>query len=172
MAAALGSRAEDQSLCFTLRILGGLGSHDLSAMREILGGMPSRCVGATRATTAPFLTAMFQYDGGGFPVTYETGLDGTANFDASIEIIGDKKRVKVIYDTPYVKGLPITVEIREADAETGHYTERVVRPTYKDPYTIQFEELYACLREGKPVKTDPVDAAEDLKIFDMILNAL
>merc|ERR1712000_579248 len=37
MAAALGSRAEDQSLCFTLRILGGLGSHDLSAMREILG---------------------------------------------------------------------------------------------------------------------------------------
>ncbi|BGP45500.1 hypothetical protein JCM10450v2_001319 [Rhodotorula kratochvilovae] len=155
---------------FTYRILGGLGSHDLSAMRELLG-VPQRCVAATRAQGEgpPFITALFDY--GGFTCTYETGIDDVADFDAHIEVIGDGKRVKISYDTPYVKGLPITIQVKERDSQ-GAYVERLMRPTYKDAYTLELESLHASLTEGKPVKTTPTDAKEDLRIFDMIMGAL
>jgi hypothetical protein len=92
--------------------------------------------------------------------------------------------------SPYIKGLPITVTILEADSE-GRFQERIIRPTYKvrchatrssesnadlnmlqDAYTIELEELYKCVVDGAPCKTSPSDAAEDLKIFDMIMAAL
>lgn len=169
---ALGSRADDKALESSLRFLGSLGSHDLSAMRELLGGkLPTRCVGATRAKHGPFYTALLEYEDEGFTAIYESGIDSVASFDAYIEVIGEHKRVKVSYDTPYVKGLPITVEVREFD-KAGNHVERVVRPTYTDTYTLELEELYECVRNGKPVKTTPEDAAQDLLIFDMILSAL
>lgn len=82
----------------TYRLLGSLGSHDLSAMRELLG-MPKRCIAATRAQGdgPPFITALFEY--GNFTCTYETGIDDVADFDAHIEVIGRNKRVKIRYDT-------------------------------------------------------------------------
>lgn len=82
----------------TYRLLGSLGSHDLSAMRELLG-MPKRCIAATRSKPEgpPFITALFEYDG--FTTTYETGIDQVADFDAHIEVIGDGKRLRLKYDT-------------------------------------------------------------------------
>ncbi|GAA6003130.1 hypothetical protein JCM10207_001763 [Rhodosporidiobolus poonsookiae] len=154
----------------TYRLLGGLGSHDLSAMRELLG-MPRRCLAASRAQGEgpPFLQAMFDY--GSYTALYETGLDHVASFDASVEVMGDGKRVKLVYDTPYIKGLPVTIEVKETD-EHGQYTEKTIRPSYKDAYTLELESLHASLTEGKPVKTSPADAALDLELFSMIMDKL
>ena len=43
--------------------------------------------------------------------------------------------------------------------------------TAPDPYTLEMKELYALITEGKPVKTTAQDAAQDLKIFQMIMKA-
>lgn len=72
---------------------------------------------------------------------------------------------------PYIKGLPITLEIKETDS-AGHYSTRTVRPTYKDAYTLELEQLYEAVVHGKPVKTDPRDAADELRIFEMVMGAL
>ena len=53
-----------------LALLGGLGSHDLSAMREAVG-MPQSVVSASLQW--PIWTATFQYDG--FVVVYESGIN-------------------------------------------------------------------------------------------------
>ncbi|GAA6006149.1 hypothetical protein JCM10207_000540 [Rhodosporidiobolus poonsookiae] len=169
--AAIGAeRAANPQDNMTWRLLGGLGSHDLSAMRELLG-TPKRCIAATRSWQGglPFITALFDYDG--FTAVYETGIDKVASFDAFIEVIGDGKRLKLEYDTPYVKGLPITLSIKETDAQ-GHYTERTIRPTYKDAYTLEYEYLHDAISTGKPVKSDPKDAEQDLVVFDQIFAAL
>ena len=52
-------------------------------------------------------------------------------------------------------------------------TVKVVLPltTEPDPYTLEMKELYALITEGKPVKTTAQDAAQDLKIFQMIMKA-
>jgi len=145
-----------------------LGSHDLSAMREILG-MPQRVLGASLGS--PIWSVLFQYEG--FPVTYESGINNVPIFDAHIEIYSQEKIVRVNYDSPYVKGLPVTMTVREriGGAMGDGYQERVVRKTYEDPYTLEFLEFHKCvLGKGQP-KTSAVDARNDLDLFKMIMQA-
>lgn len=156
---ALGTSDTSNKAYGLYRLLGSLGSHDLSAMREILGGIPKRVLGVSN--TAPtnaggFLTALFDY--GDFVATYETGVDDVGLFDAHIEVYGGGKRVRVEYDTPYVKGLPVKLVIGESI--DGAYVERVVRPSYEDAYTIEYNAFYDAIRYGKPIKT----TAEDAKV--------
>ncbi|KGO44641.1 Oxidoreductase, N-terminal [Penicillium expansum] len=151
------------------RNLGSLGSHDLSAMREALG-MPTAVLGASlcSARGPPFWSALFQYPS--FAVSYESGIDYVPRFDASIEVFGSNKTVKICFDSPYVKGLPTTMHIREK-LEDGSFRESVVRKTYEDAYTLEMKELYAFVVEGKPAKTTSTDAKKDLEIFGMIMKA-
>ena len=98
------------------------------------------------------------------------------------------KHVIVQYDSPFNKGLPVTMTIKEN--VNGSYHERLVRKTYEDPYTLvrctwgveqivssanariqEYKALYALEVEGKPVKTTAIDAMHDLKIFQMIMRA-
>lgn len=65
----------------------------------------------------------------------------------------------------------MTLTIREDMDGTGALRETVERRTYEDPYTLEMRELYALAAEGKPVKTTAEDAAQDLKIFQMIMKA-
>ena len=79
------------------------------------------------------------------------------------------KTVRVNYDSPYVKGLPVTLTITEnAD---GVYKESTHIRTYEDPYTLEMKELYQVVVNGKEVKTTPKDARKDLEVFQMIIQA-
>ncbi|KAJ5901959.1 Oxidoreductase N-terminal [Penicillium taxi] len=156
-------------LALMWRHLGSLGSHDLSAMREALG-MPTSVLGASlcKSTGSPFWSALFQYPS--FTVAYESGIDLVPRFDASIEVFGDTKTIKIVYDSPYVKGLPVTMQIKEALPD-GSYRESTVRRTYEDPYTIEMNEIYACFMDGKEIKTTAADAKRDVELFGMIMHA-
>ncbi|PWN98896.1 hypothetical protein FA09DRAFT_325203 [Tilletiopsis washingtonensis] len=94
-------------------------------------------------------------------------------FDAFIEVFTRDRVLKIQYDTPYVKGLPITLSVREADADVaGSYQERLVRPTYADAYTAEFEALAQAIVEGKELKSGPQDAIQDVDIWEMMLAHL
>ncbi len=110
---------------------------------------------------------MFQYPS--FTVIYESGIDSIPRFDAHIEVYSTTKSVRVNYDTPYIKGLPVTMVVCEN--VDGGYKETMVRKTYEDPYTLEMKELYDWVVNGKEVKTTVKDAREDLKIFQMIMKA-
>lgn len=153
-------------------LLRSLGSHDLSAMREILG-MPKACIGASLAPPRMW-SALLQYDQ--FSVIYESGINEIPVFDASIEVFSLNKSVKVSYDTPYVKGLPVTLTIREkVEGPSGPqfpgFQERVIRRTYEDAYTLEFEAFYETVVGNKTPKTTVKDARKDLDIFAMIMKA-
>lgn len=79
--------------------------------------------------------------------------------------------MKVKWDTPFIKGLPVTMIVREDVDGSGALRETVTTKTYEDPYTLELREFYALAAEGKPTKTTVEDAAQDLKIFQMILKA-
>ncbi|KAK2032489.1 oxidoreductase family protein [Colletotrichum zoysiae] len=149
-----------------LRILGGLGTHDLSAMREIIG-MPKSVAGAV-LTFPGIFSVLFKYDD--FPVTYESGFSNVPQFDAHIEVYSPDKIVRVNFDTPYVKGLPVTMTIRELVGKDG-FQERTVRNTYQDPYTNEFLDFYDCVVNGRNPKTSATDARNDIELFKMILQA-
>jgi predicted dehydrogenase len=89
---------EKQKYC---RFLCGLGSHDLSLMRETLGGLPVSVAGVS--VNEPFYSAIFNYrnrDGSSYAVTYESGIDLVPRFDAHLAVYGEKKTVSIQYDTP------------------------------------------------------------------------
>lgn len=111
---------------------------------------------------------MFQYPGS--TVSYESGVDQVPRFDASIEIFGDKKTIKVCIDTPFVKGLPTTMVVKESLAD-GSYRESTIRRTYEDPFTLELQEVYRWIAEGKTPKTTPSDARHDLEILGMLMKA-
>ncbi|MDP9383143.1 MAG: Gfo/Idh/MocA family oxidoreductase [Chloroflexota bacterium] len=163
---AIGEAPKD--LGNTYRLLCGLSSHDLSAMRELLGGPPRRVISAARSSNGRFLSAIFEYDG--YVVTFETGTDAQRRFDAHIEVYGETRSVRVQYDTPYIRHLPTTLHLSETVGDA--YTEKVERPTYKDPYTHEIDRFYEVVTQDIPSKTTSEDSIEDLKLFRRIIDAL
>ncbi|WP_233713267.1 Gfo/Idh/MocA family protein [Lederbergia citri] len=149
------------------RLLCGLSSHDLSAMRELIG-FPNRVVSATQWNGGSFISSIFEYDG--FCTTFETGVDNLRRFDAHLEVFSDAKQIKIQYNTPYIRQLPTTLSIKETIGE--ELEERTIRPTFKDAYTEELEYLYDVIAKGKTPKTTPEDFKEDLKLFKMIVDEL
>jgi len=49
--------------------------------------------------------------------------------------------------------------------------ERVVRTTYEDPYTREFREWWACVVEGREIKTSMADARGEWEVFGMLMRA-
>jgi predicted dehydrogenase len=150
------------------RFLGSLGSHDISLMREVLGS-PESVAGVS--ANEPFYSAIFNYKnqkgGEPFSVTYESGIDGVPDFDAHFAVYGEKKRVTIKYDSPYVKGLPIKVTVQEMN-DAGEMETREMLGSYEDAYTAELQELYECLRNGREIKTTAEDAMQELKLYDLM----
>ncbi|HTI13460.1 MAG TPA: Gfo/Idh/MocA family oxidoreductase [Dictyobacter sp.] len=149
------------------RLLCGLSSHDLSAMRELLG-MPRRVAAAREWHGGNFITAIFEYDD--YCVTFETGVDRNVRFDAHIEVYSETKEIRVQYDTPYIRHLPTTLTVVESHGQA--YEESVLRPTFTDPYTIELQHLYDVLTQDVQPKTTAEDFVQDLELFGMIMQAL
>lgn len=103
-------------------------------------------------------------------VAYESGLDQVARFDASIEIFGDTKTVKVCIDSPFIKGLPTTMVVKESLPD-GSYREFTTRRTYEDPFALEFKAVYEWVVNGETPKTTPIDARQDLEILGMLMKA-
>jgi predicted dehydrogenase len=187
---ALGeTKGKDQRLIKIFRLLGSLGSHDLSCMRHAFKGVPKECLSAFASPSGDFIGATFTYEQEGgtpFMVSYETGIHEVGVFDAFIEVYCSDRIIKLTYDTPFVKGLPITLTVRE---NTGQgYQERYIRPTYVDAYTAEFIRLHKALTGKAPVTgqqslsrngwaesremCSPRDSQHDLDVFDMIMKHL
>jgi predicted dehydrogenase len=149
----------------TYRLLCGLSSHDLSAMRELLG-MPTGVVAAQQ--WGNFLTALFAYEN--FTVSFETGIDHNRRFDAHIQVYGETKEIRVQYDTPYIRQLPTRLFINETQDEA--YEERVIRPTFIDAFTLELLHFHKVVTLNVPPKTTAEDFLHDLDLFEMIINAL
>ena len=149
------------------RLLCGLSSHDLSAMRELIG-MPERVLSASQWKGGSFLHVVMDY--GGFQTVLETGVDSQVRFDAHIEVYGETSSLRIEYDTPYIRHLPTRLFIEETKGE--QYTETVVRPTYADPYTRELEYFHDALVNGTGIKTSAEDFTNDLQLFGWIIDAL
>jgi predicted dehydrogenase len=162
---ALGDVPDE--LAGTYRLLCGLGSHDLSAMRELFGP-PRRVAAARQWHGGSFITAFLEYDD--FVATYETGVDEQLRFDAHIEVYGERSTLRVQYDTPYIRHLP-TVLVNEETRGDAH-TRTVTRPHLKDPYTSELEYFHEMVTSGGAPKTGPEDFVEDLELFAEIIATL
>ena len=151
----------------TYRLLCGLGSHDLSAMRELLGR--PQCVASARQwRNGGYIAALLDY--GDFVVTYETGVDQQLRFDAHVEIYGDSGSLRVQYDTPYIRHLPTTLVLERTRGDS--YERSVIRPHLRDPYTHELTYFHAQVTSGGSMKTSPEDYVEDMALFTELISVM
>ncbi|OWZ30204.1 hypothetical protein C356_05929 [Cryptococcus neoformans c45] len=142
--------------------------HDLSLMRELFG-VPQQVISAISSARGNFIAILFQYEG--FVVAYESGQDEVLSVDATMDICTQQRRIKLAFDSPYIKGLPITATILSRHPN-GDFSQETIRPTYEDYYTLQFKEMYRCLVDGAAIKTTVLDSREDIALTGDILQVL
>jgi predicted dehydrogenase len=161
-----GDRAEDVKTAYRLML--GLSSHDLSAMRELLG-MPSRVLFAAQRSGGRYLAAAFDYKG--FVCQFETGIDKIPRFDAHLEVFGERKTIQVQYDTPYVRNLPIRVFTTESNGQGGVATIDT-HPAWGDPFVAEWKAFYNNVTENRLPKSGPEDFLLDLELFTQMVQLM
>jgi predicted dehydrogenase len=129
-------------------------------MRELLG-MPQRVLYAAQRQKGIYLSAAFDY--GSYVCHFETGVDIIARFDAYLEAYSNDKIVRVDYDTPYVRNLPIRLTIWEAKQTSA--TQHIENPAWGDSFVIEWEALYDNILGNCIPKTSPEDFRQDLELF-------
>jgi predicted dehydrogenase len=141
-------------------LLLGLNSHDISAMRHLLG-RPERVLFAAERP-GPCITAAFDY--GSFVCQFETALDAIPRFDAHIELFGERQVMRLQYDTPYVRNLPNRLTLTEANGQGG-VVQRVEHPAWGDSFVEEWRAFHGHITAGTQPRMTPEDYREDLDIF-------
>lgn len=146
------------------KLMLGLSSHDISAMRELLG-MPRGVIYAAQRQGGSYLSAAFDY--GTYVCQFETGIDHIPRFDASLEVYGRERVLRVQYDTPFVRNLPVRLWITEANG--GGVVERAEHPAWGDAFVAEWRAFHENIAKRRVPKTSPADFRQDLELFrDMI----
>lgn len=160
---AIGEAPKELQKAYMLML--GLSSHDISAMRELLG-MPKRVLHATQRGGL-YLTATFDY--GDYVCQFDTGVDTLPRFDANLEVFGEKKYVRVQYDTPYVLNLPIRLFVSEPIGEHG-VSEEMVHPAWGDAFVNEWVAFYNNIDKKRQPKTSFADYRQDLVLFGAMMQ--
>jgi predicted dehydrogenase len=153
-------RAYDQLL--------GLASHDISAMRQLLGS-PRGVAHATERQGGVYVTATIDY--GAYVCQFESGVDEIPRFDAHIEVFGDSKVLRVQYDTPYVRNLPVRLSVLEANGEGG-LVERRIHPQWGDPFVHEWRAFHENVTTRTQPDSSPSDFRRDLELFGAMIELM
>ncbi|TGR72749.1 gfo/Idh/MocA family oxidoreductase, partial [Mesorhizobium sp. M1C.F.Ca.ET.193.01.1.1] len=84
-----------------------------------------------------------------------------------IEVRSNTKRVRIIYDTPYIRSLPTRLEVTEAGS-LGPVT-KAFGPLYGDAFSNELETFHRHIMEGTKPVTDLADSRRDLALMAEII---
>ena len=163
---ATGDASAEVKAAYNLLL--GLSTHDVSAMRELLG-TPKRVLYAAQRSGGLYLTAAFDY--GGFVCHFETGIDDVARFDCYLEVYSSVQTLRVDYYTPYVRHLATKLSVTTATPESGLRSE-TLQPAFEDNFTREWRAFYHNVTTGSTPKTDPADYRRDLELFGQIIQKI
>jgi predicted dehydrogenase len=144
-----------------------LSSHHLSAMRELLGE-PLGVIAAHRTNGGANTAVAFDY--GHFAAYYDAVVDDIGLFDAMIEVRTNAKRLRIIYDTPYIRNLPTRLEVTEGSQQGVRH--RVLGPFYEDAFANELKCFHQHITLGTKPKTDLKDSRKDLALFATIIERM
>jgi predicted dehydrogenase len=163
---AIGEAAPSLQKAYLLLL--GLGTHDISAMRELLG-RPKGVLYAALRNHGRYITAAFDY--GSYVCQFETGIDSIPRFDGHLEVYGSDRVIRVQYDTPYVRNLPIRLLVTEARGQGG-VAQHALHPAWGDPFIAEWQAFYDSIIHSGETKTSPKDFRKDLEIIAEMVSAM
>lgn len=163
--AVLGADATaDVKTAYT--VMTGLSSHSLSAMRDLLGS-PERVIAAEIKQGGTQITALFDY--GNFTAIYECMIGDVVRFEAGFEINTRWNRIAFDYPTPYIRNLPMTLDLQHSTDDDNTVTR--LGPFHRDPFEAELRAFHAAIVNGGENRTPPADSMADLQLFADIIKA-
>ena len=144
----------------------GLSTHDTSSMREMLG-MPQKVLHATQRHGGRYLTAAFDY--GDYVCLFTTGADNIPRFDTYLQVFAADQVLRVDYDTPFVRNLPITLTVTETTDGVNN-AKTVTHPGWGDAFTEEWRAFHNSVISGEPAKASPQDFRHDLILFKEMIQ--
>ena len=166
LAEATGNAAAEIQDAYSLLL--SLASHDLSAMRELLG-RPQGILYAGTWHAGWYVTAAFDY--GSFVCHFAAGFDRIPRVDATIEVFGERRVVEIRFDASHVRNLPVRATVTDAN-ETGGVDVRTMHPSWGDPFVEEWRAFHRHVTEGSRPKTSPADFREDLELCRDLAGAM
>jgi predicted dehydrogenase len=130
-------------------------------MRELLGA-PRGVAYATARHHGAYLSATLDYES--FVCQFETGYDAIPRFDAHIEVFGAERVLRIQYDSPYVRNLPVRLTVLDANGRGG-LVERVVQPDWGDPFAAEWLAFHESVTRRVPPRASASDFRRDLELF-------
>ena len=162
---ALGNDCTDQQRT-TYVMLTGLGCHTLAAVRELVG-LPVEVESVS--VQGEHVIIVFRYND--FLAVYEILNDqDVVQFDAAIEIYQHDRRMKIKYETPYLRYQPHTFEVIESTKKDTKTT--LYGPDYRDPFQDEVQYFHDCIANGTTPQSDFADAMADLVLFREICGKI
>jgi len=149
-------------------LLLGLSSHDISAMRELIG-KPQGVINATLRKNGRALTAAFDY--GHFVCQFATAVDAIPHFDAHLEVNTPGEITRIDYDTPYIRHLPAKLTVTKRHGGSG-CAEETSFPTRYDSFGVEWRDFHDNVTQNRTPKTSIADAREDLELFKTMIGLM
>jgi hypothetical protein len=79
-------------------------------------------------------------------------------------VYGNQKVIRIQYDTPYVRNLPIRLFVTE-DNGLGGVTGLDSHTAWGDPFVAEWKVFYENVTKNQIPKTSPADFVQDLELF-------
>jgi predicted dehydrogenase len=155
-------------LAIAYALLLGLASHDVSAMRELLGP-PAAVLHATQRNGGRAVTGTFDY--GPFVCQLQAAVNGIPRYDTYLEVTAAEEVLRVDYDTPYVRHLPARLTVTRRHGEAGA-AQTVGFPTRYDSFAVEWRDFHANIAAHRRPKTSIADAREDLVLFRRMVELM
>ena len=149
-------------------LLLGLSSHSTSAMRGLIGA-PNEVLYAQHTAGERMVTAAFGFDG--FVCHYECGVDDVPRFGSVIEVYAKDRLLRLDYDTPYIRNLPVRLAVTRKTSATGWET-RTIEPSREDLFVREWRALHDCIMRRERPATHVGDALEDLTLFKAMIKMM
>jgi predicted dehydrogenase len=163
---AIGSVLPDRANAYQLLL--ALGSHDLSAMRELLGP-PRGILYARQHHGGRVITAALDY--GTYVCQLEVGLDTLPRYETYFQVHSESEVIRVDYDTPYIRHVPAKLQITNLDGDAG-IADLKTFPSRRDAFSLQWQAFYENVRLHRQPKTSLADARQDLVIARDLLGQM
>lgn len=164
---AIGDVPKHVSMAFHL--MSGSMIHDLYGMRTMLG-LPSRIVSSDIWLDGRAVTMTLEYPNGARCVATWVDLPDLWDFQESLEVYGDNKRVIVAYPTGFARGVLSTVTVQGInDKGTTYKMEPAI--DWESAFMREMRHFHDCIVNGTRCRTTVKSAKDDIGfIIDVIEN--
>jgi hypothetical protein len=78
--------------------------------------------------------------------------------------------IRVEYDTPYVRHMPLRLVVTEADG--AGVAERRLQPDWGDPFVAEWRAFHDHIATGSTPKASPADFRADLELFATMIDLM